>query len=196
MPFEIAIFSHEGTYPNETDHVVELLDAGLDRFHVRKPDASISELKVYLSSIPEKYRSRIYVHYHRELAKQFDCKLHLQFKFASIQGEVQPCDSVSVHSLTEFEQIDGKIESCTLSPIFESISKENYAANPELYRIPKERSTRVIALGGIDQNTIVNAKELNFNGAAALGAIWHIGNSPLENFKSIQKAIQEKAEVC
>lgn len=196
MPFEVAVFSHEGTYPNETDHVVELLDAGLERFHVRKPDASIGELKVYLSSIPEKYRSRIYVHYHRKLAEQFDCKLHLQFKFAVIQGEVQPCDSVSVHSLEEFEQIDGKIESCTLSPIFESISKENYAANPELDRIPRERSTRVLALGGVDVDTIIKAKELNFNGAAALGAIWHIGGKPIDNYKSIMNALQTVEEEC
>ncbi len=196
MSFEVAVFSHEGTYPNETEHVVGLLDAGLQRFHLRKPDASVAELKVYLSSIPEKYRSRIYVHYHRKLAEQFGCKLHLQFKFSVIQGEVQPCDSVSVHSLEEFEQIDGHIDSCTLSPIFESISKENYAANPELDRIPRERTTRVLALGGVDVQTIIKAKDLNFNGAAALGAIWHSKKSPLESFKEIQRAIQEKAEAC
>lgn len=196
MSFELAIFSHEGTYPNETERVVELFDAGLERFHLRKPDASVGELKVYLSSIPEKYRQRVYVHYHRKLAEQFNCKLHLQFKFSVIQGEVQPCDSVSVHSLEEFEQIDGKIESCTLSPIFESISKENYAANPELDRIPRERTTRVLALGGVDSETVVKAKELNFNGAAALGAIWHTRGNPVENFKEIKQAIQKTAEAC
>ena len=157
---------------------------------MRKPHSDITSIHNYLSSIPKEYRERVFVHYNRKLSEEFGCKLHLQLKFAVIKGEVQQCDSVSVHSLEEFEQIDGHIESCTLSPIFESISKDNYAANPELYRIPRKRETQVLALGGVDADTIIKSKELGFNGAACLGAIWHSEGNPVENFKKIQSAIQ------
>ncbi len=189
-PFELAIFSSEKDYPNELKLVLDLFKAGLKRFHLRKPHSDLESIRNYLSSIPKEYRERVYVHYDRKLAEEFGCKLHLQFKFAVIQGEVQECDSVSVHSLEEFEQIDGHIKSCTLSPIFESISKENYAANPELDRIPKKRETQVLALGGVDADTVIKSRELGFNGAACLGAIWHSEGEPLANFKKIESAIQ------
>ncbi|MFQ3326939.1 MAG: thiamine-phosphate pyrophosphorylase [Salibacteraceae bacterium] len=190
MPFEVAVFSPEKDYPNELELVLDLFKAGLKRFHLRKPHSDLTSIRNYLSSIPKAYRERVFVHYNRKLAEEFGCKLHLQFKFAVIQGEVKQCDSVSVHSLEEFEQIDGHIESCTLSPIFESISKENYAANPTLDGIPRKRETAILALGGVDAHTIIKSIELGFNGAACLGAIWHSKGEPLENFQKIQSVIQ------
>ena len=89
--------------------VFDLFKAGLKRFHLRKPHSDITSIHNYLSSIPKEYRERVFVHYNRKLAEEFGCKLHLQLKFAVIQGEVQQCDSVSVHSLEEFEQVDGHI---------------------------------------------------------------------------------------
>jgi len=190
MPFEIAVFSPEKDYPNELELVLDLFTAGLERFHVRKPHSSVESIRTYLSSIPAEFRDKVYVHYYRKLAQEFGCKLHLQFQFAVIQGKVQSCDSVSVHSLEELKQIDGRIKSCTLSPVFESISKENYAANPDLDRIPPDRETKIIALGGVDASTIAKAREFGFDGAACLGGIWHSTGEPLQNFKRIQSATQ------
>jgi len=190
MPFEVAVFSPEKDYPNELELVLDLFKAGLKRFHLRKPHSDIKSIRNYLSSIPKAYRERVFVHYNRKLAEEFGCKLHLQYKLAVIQGKVQHCDSVSIHSLEEFEQINGHIKSCTLSPIFKSISKESYAANPALDRIPRKRETAILALGGVDAHTIIKSIEFGFNGAACLGAIWHSEGEPLENFQKIQSAIQ------
>lgn len=196
MGFKVVVFSAEEEYPNEIEQLIELFKNGMEQFHLRKPFASSDYLRSYLSSIPVKFHSKIFVHYDKKVASEFDCKLHLQYKFANIYGEVQPCDSVSVHSLEEFKAIDSKIEYCTLSPIFESISKENYEANPTLRKIPTERKTKLIALGGIDDSTIERAKDFGFDGAASIGAIWHNGQKPLENFLKLKQISEQITETC
>lgn len=64
-----------------------------------------------------------------------------------------------------------------LSPIFNSISKQGYGSGftaEELQQAAAQGiiTPRVIALGGMDANTIPQAAKLGFGGVAVLGALW------------------------
>ena len=65
-----------------------------------------------------------------------------------------------------------------LSPIFDSISKEGYASafTSESIREAAEKGIidkRVIALGGVDENNLLQVKDFGFGGAAILGGLWN-----------------------
>ena len=65
-----------------------------------------------------------------------------------------------------------------LSPVFDSISKQGYAAEytPEQIRQAAKDGIidkRVIALGGIDEDNILQVKDYGFGGAAILGGLWN-----------------------
>ncbi|MGZ4048350.1 MAG: thiamine phosphate synthase, partial [Bacteroidia bacterium] len=54
----------------------------------------------------------------------------------------------------------------------------------------KNNNTKIIALGGIDENTIQEAINLGFDGAAVLGAIW-MSKDPLEKFINLQNSLKK-----
>jgi thiamine-phosphate pyrophosphorylase len=69
--------------------------------------------------------------------------------------------------------------------VFDSISKQGYkgvAAN-DFYLRNEQKPLQVIALGGIDAQHIQPVTNMNFDGAALLGAIWGEPENAIENFK-------------
>ena len=70
---------------NETRFIADILDAGFDYVHLRKPDYSLSQLKEYISSIPTQYHSKLKLHSHFSLANEFNVAgLHLNQRFCNI----------------------------------------------------------------------------------------------------------------
>jgi thiamine-phosphate pyrophosphorylase len=64
-----------------------------------------------------------------------------------------------------------------LSPVFDSISKENYNSRfPESLLCDLKSkgiiNEKVIALGGVNKHNISKVKDYGFGGAAVLGALW------------------------
>lgn len=85
--------------------------------------------------------------------------------------------SRSCHSLEEVVKYKEQCSYVTLSPIFNSISKQGYCAafTQEELKRAKDLNVvdqKVVALGGIDAENIAQIKELGFGGAAVLGTIW------------------------
>lgn len=85
--------------------------------------------------------------------------------------------SRSCHSLDEVARSKERCSYVTLSPIFNSISKQGYNAafsQEELVRARELKiiDQKVVALGGIGQENIARIRELGFGGAAVLGTIW------------------------
>ena len=157
------------------------------------------ELENYILQIPEKYRNRIIIHSHFELIKKYNLKglhfnkrtIHLYDKFVSIEKNMllkssdpskrvgtlkELHTSYSAHSLIELKEKSEKFDYVFISPIFDSISKPDYKSNFNLQTInkyiTKNNIKNAVALGGINFNNIQKLKEINFFGAAMLGAIW------------------------
>jgi thiamine-phosphate pyrophosphorylase len=190
---------------NEIDTIHSLFESGLRLLHIRKPNFSESEMKLYLLRIIPNYRERLVLHSYHHLASEFGMN---RIHFSEIKRKTQmmlpgqfPFElckakglhlSTSVHCIDDFNALNNIFEYAFLSPIFLSISKENYFSKTDLLETVKKRTnydTKLIALGGIEPKNTELALEKGFDNVALLGTIWN-KNNPLKNFKSCQKIAQ------
>ena len=168
------------TYFVEEDKIItSLFEEGLDILHLRKPDTAPVYAERLLTLIPEKYRKRIVVHGHFYLKDEYGLKgIHLNHRNPTPPLNYTGHISTSCHSIQEVEERKKDFNYVFLSPIFDSISKEGYKSNytPEEIRKAVKADIidqRVIALGGINEDNILQIKDFGFGGVAVLGDIWN-----------------------
>lgn len=171
-------------FPEEGKIITALFEAGLERLHLRKPDAGKETLSALIGQIPGRFYPRIVLHGHFGLANEYALGgVHLNRR----NPEAPPCFSGSIsrscHSIRELDEWKS-LDYLFLSPVFPSISKEGYGsgfARHELERATERGiiTPKVFALGGMDVPHIRQLKGLGFGGAAVLGALW--GKRPGES---------------
>ena len=155
--------------------------SGLQRLHVRKPHAQLSEIRQMLKQLSAEYRSRIVLHQYHELADEFQLG-GIHFKSNVHNGiNKQNTNKLSVsrscHTPLEVLNYHRDYDYIFLSPIFNSISKKGYPAafySDEIKTFFQDHPEirNCVALGGIDKDKIGICKELGFSNCALLGEIW------------------------
>lgn len=99
--------------------------------------------------------------------------------------------STSVHTIEDFNLLKKYFDYAFLSPVYNSISKENYKSKIDLLNAIKGRTnfnTKLVALGGIEAQNIKKTLDAGFDDVALLGTIWDAGN-PIKNFKLCQQIV-------
>ncbi len=175
---------------NEVKMIESLLDSdAIDFVHLRKPDASEEEMRQILSSIEKRLHPRIKIHSHFNLCNEYHLGgIHLNFRWSTPPSKYMGRMSRSCHSIEEIEANHSPDEYCTLSPIYDSISKVGYSAKANfLEKADKLRGKNVIALGGITPERFLYLKSLGFAGAAMLGYIWNQSRDIKEIIQNILK---------
>jgi thiamine-phosphate pyrophosphorylase len=167
------------TYFVEEDKIItSLFEEGLDILHLRKPDTAPMYAERLLTLIPEQYHKRIVVHGHFYLKEEFRLKgIHLNLRNPNAPDHYKGHISCSCHSLEEIKERKRNYDYVFMSPVFDSISKQNYNAQYSPEEIKKAHKQGIIdkkvyALGGIDVHNIKEVKKYGFGGAAIMGAIW------------------------
>lgn len=169
---------------SETDH--HLIHQGVWRgvfaFHIRKPAWTLAQLENYISGLPEVVRRKsvLHTHYYPLSVKGAEgLPLHIVTRHRddlinkSVYARSSPC-----HSLEEVESFHPYFEYVFLSPVFSSISKENYVPSVALSQdrirtyLQNHTQVRCVALGGIDQSKISLCNDMGFYGVALMGAVW------------------------
>lgn len=197
---QLILFSSSINFDEEIALVNHFL---LDKdivFHIRKPDFSIEELRLYIQKIPKELHGKIVIHQYIELLKEFNLKgFHCtrvfikKAKKSLIELKVEYPNSSfskSCHSLLELEKTDGYTY-VFLSPIFDSISKKGYNSKFSLESLSKDlkiAKTDVYALGGVSESNISILKEFKLKGVGVLGAVWN-DLYPKEQFIKIKKRL-------
>lgn len=170
---KIIVITAPETVENEAEKITALFDAGVDFVHIRKPEASVREVKNLIEDIPYRYRNRLRLHGHFQLLDEFNLAgAHLNSRCPYAPATAMTV-SRSCHSEEELAEIED-YEYVTLSPIFDSISKEGYKKrfdDNSLERIAKKG--KIVALGGVTPDKLNFLKEKGFYGAALLGYIWN-----------------------
>jgi len=184
---------------DEKDIINSLFEEGLSMLHIRKPDFSKLEMAKFIHQIKLEFRAKLVLHNHHDLANDFGIK---RFHFSEKERKhlidsparfPKPCrykHSTSTHSIEDFNSLEN-FDYGFLSPVFKSISKENYLPKKDLFEEIKSRTnykTKVIALGGIDSENIQKVLENGFDDVALLGSIWKNEN-PLKQYKLCQKIV-------
>jgi thiamine-phosphate pyrophosphorylase len=170
-----------------------LFENGLEYYHLRKPEFTCKELEEYIQQIPQQYRNKVILHSHHQLAIQYGLKgVHFTYKnpyLSSDNFHLKIQRSASLHSLEEIKNANSLFQYLFISPIFDSISKPNYKSSIDrkalkLFLNERINTHKIIALGGINSDTIAEAAEMGFDGVALLGSIW-LSDKPIESFKQL-----------
>ncbi|MDR1792337.1 MAG: thiamine phosphate synthase [Bacteroidales bacterium] len=175
---------------NEATLLNKMFALGMEILHLRKPNASEKDCAELLENIDNQYHTRISIHQHFQLCKRYCLKgVHLNSRYSDANGFEHLGVSKSCHNLLELSDID-KFEYVFLSPIFDSISKQNYKSAFTEKDLQKAKSNslinrKVIALGGVNSATFPLLEAMGFGGGAVLGAIWN-SKSPVESFKHLK----------
>lgn len=181
----------------EADFIDRLFGHGLDRLHLRKPGADIGECRRLLDGISREWLPRIVVHDNFGLCREYGLGgVHLNGRNPMAPPNHEGSVSRSCHSLEEISRYKGECDYLTLSPIFNSISKQGYMAAFEPEQLAAARDSglidcRVIALGGVTLENIPRVRELGFGGVAILGDVWQrmADGSVDEYLASLRKAL-------
>jgi len=174
---QLIVITSPDTVVQEAEKINALFEAGLEILHIRKPNFSKKEYIYLIKRIKEEYHPKIKIHEFFELTGKYNLLgVHLNARNPNYTGRKVVNISRSCHSIEELK-IKTKYDYVFLSPIFDSISKEGYYAkynNMILVNASKRRqiNKKVIALGGIDRETLPIVKQYGFGGAAVLGSIW------------------------
>ena len=193
----LIVISNETDLKDETRLVNELFMQGMELFHLRKPFWTLEDQKRFLSSIQPEYLSLISVHQHHETIATFRLK-HQHVK----ESERENCfihdqvkKSTSFHDIETMSQEKKKWDYSFLSPVFNSISKQDYTGKLDLRQLKPADLSGVYALGGIQKNTIASVFKMGFTGAAVLGAIWKEPGKSLKEFEQLMNLCSQSVHM-
>lgn len=176
---KLIVVTPPAFFVEEDKIITALFEEGLDILHLRKPETSAIYSERLLTLIPEKYHNRIVTHEHFYLKEEFNLLgIHLNARNPKEPHDYAGHLSCSCHSIEEVKSKKHFCDYVFMSPIYDSISKVDYHSSytpEELRQAQKEKviDHKVIALGGINENNILETKGFGFGGAAILGDIWN-----------------------
>lgn len=194
----LVVISNPVAVPDEHTLINSMFDAGLKRFHLRKPGDTLGEVRRLIQHIEPMYYSGIALHQYHEMAEEFGMKrLHFKEESRSLKAHRSLLKtkgyslSTSVHSLSDLHSME-EFDYVFFSPVFDSISKPGYSAViGQNFKLDKSIAANVIALGGLNRQNINQVKAMGFAGAAVLGAVWNDPSKAIKNLIELLKKTDE-----
>jgi len=196
----LIVITHPNPLQGEAALLSQLLGAGLEVLHWRKPEASREDTREALQALAPEHYARIALHHYHDLAADFNIR-RLHFTEAHRrQYDRQYLEdlkgfgytlSTSVHTMQDYAALPPLFDYCFFGPVFNSLSKEGYlsALSPG-FRLPAQRHVPIVALGGVEEQSLASVKAMRFDGAAVLGALWLQPEQALITFKRLQEQWQ------
>ena len=160
-----------------------LFEEGLDILHLRKPETPAMYSERLLTLIPQKYHKRIITHEHFYLQEEFSLMgIHLNTRNPKEPHDYSGHISCTCHSLDEVRNKKHFYDYLFLSPIYNCITKTGVTSGftaEELRQAEKSKiiDSKVMALGGITSDNILEIKDYGFGGAVIMGDLWNKFNA-------------------
>lgn len=168
--FQLHLFTAGEPVDGEAALLVKLLDTGLDYLHLRRPSCSEEMMEDLLAAIPVRHRRRVVMHDFPALALKYGCGVQLNSRLTSVNPRPAVL-AAGCHSVTELDT-KRDFDFVTLSPVFDSISKQGYHAAFSPADLDGADLDRVVALGGVTIDRLPEVERMGFSGAALLGDVW------------------------
>jgi len=177
----MILISNEFVKKNEVDIINEWLSDSDNIFHLRRYHWSEQEVIDFLSLFTPQKRKQIVLNNHHSLAEKHSIvRIHFpeQERLKLSENNLKDLKSkdfilsTSIHTIKDFNLLSPLFDYAFISPIFDSISKENYkAVSFDLNE--KRNNVKLIALGGITLDNFAKAIEMGFDDVAFLGGVWN-----------------------
>src|ERR1019366_6317677 len=150
-------------------------EAGLERYHVRKPSWTGRELEAWLLGLPASWRPLLVLHQHGELVAE----LGLGGWHDRDQGGGCPPGALSrsCHDILSLRRhMAGGYRQILFGPVFASLTKPGHAPGADfpwqelraLLGAQRPGPCRVLAVDGITAERLGRCRDLGFDGAAVL----------------------------
>lgn len=192
----VILISPEKNLTSEIGMLHDLFDAGLQYYHLRKPDFNEKQYHDYLRQIAPEHLKHVMIHSHHHISEKIPVKgIHLEERVwrEKEHGLSSYVDqfrnkgfnvSSSYHELHDLERQVVAFDYYMLSPVFGAISKPGYKGRG----FDVSHSTKpIVGMGGITAKTTPAALALGFTGVGTLGGIWNAVD-PVKAFTEIQEA--------
>ena len=174
---QLIVITSSEKIDNEADKINALFEEGMEMLHLRKPDFSLKEYVKLLEEIKKDFHRKIKIHAFFELTENYNLSgVHLNKRNPHYAGNRNVKISKSCHLMDELDTI-AEYDYVFLSPIFDSISKKGYLSHfsdaaLSMASVNGKINQKVVALGGINPETLPKLKKYAFGGVAVLGSIW------------------------
>ncbi|MDQ8184767.1 thiamine phosphate synthase [Pelagicoccus sp. SDUM812002] len=195
--------SPETVYEDEASVIERLFEAGLSRYHIRKPRHSVDKVTALLDGLPAVCRRRVVLHQHKELVEPYQLGgYHIKDTTTALsergawRADAAPTGTTvsrSLHRICELDTDCHDWDYVFISPVFNSISKSGYAAGWPVDILEKSLSARYAnnatkryALGGLHAGNFEQCLRMGFDGVVLHGALWRTSD-PLAAFNDFQK---------
>lgn len=175
---KVILITQPCFFDGEASIINRMFEAGLELLHLRKPNATATEMEKFLSAIADEYKGRVVLHGHFHLVAKYNLRgAHLganrQLDICDFVGQI----SYSCHSIAEVACKKNQHSYVFLSPVFDSISKQGYASAFTDFELLDAHhkgiiDDKVIALGGVTLDVLPYVNSWGFGGIALLGDIW------------------------
>lgn len=190
------------TFFVEEDKIITaLFEEGLDILHLRKPETPAMFSERLLTLIPQKYHRRIVTHEHFYLQEEFNLMgIHLNVRNPKEPHDYSGHVSCTCHSIKEIQNKKHFYDYLFLSPIYDCITKTEVSSGftaEELRQAGRDKliDNKVMALGGITPENILEIKDYGFGGAVVMGDLWNKFNAcsdrnylgVIEHFKRLKE---------
>lgn len=200
--FAIIIITSPFNFPNETELINFFLNKGTAAIYLRKDNYPNGFIKSFFERIKNEYHKKIILPFSVVddlIYEKYKPIIHFKEKERLVEKlhntNADAILSTSIHDFSELENISKRFNYIFYSPVFESISKINYKPKLSIEEIiPKVKNfklqisnSKLIALGGIDDENILQIKNAGFDGVALLGAIWEKENQKEMFLKIVSK---------
>lgn len=165
-------------FDGEAEQIVQLLHSSVDLIHIRKPESASEDVEHLIRSIPQACHKRLVLHDHHHLAVKYHLHgIHLNKRNPLPPDGTSMSISRSCHTFEEVKTWKEKCDYVSLSPIFDSISKQGYQSAFSREEIEKAHRDGIIdktvmALGGVTFSRLEEVANMGFGGAMILGDAW------------------------
>ncbi|WP_258104070.1 thiamine phosphate synthase [Marinoscillum sp. MHG1-6] len=191
----LILITAEQSIEMEADILKTICDTESCTIHVRKPHLTKDGLRSWIEQFDTSVRKKMVLHQHHDLAMEYSTGgIHFKEAERTVLGEALDdqihsyCDqglsvSSSFHATASLEESNG-FDYVLLSPVFDSISKNNYKGKG--FDVSGIRQ-KVVGLGGVSVKNLSQLKKDGFSGAAVMGAVWK-SDHPADAFSQIKEA--------
>jgi thiamine-phosphate pyrophosphorylase len=193
----IIVISPESADAREFAAMQGFFAAGLERYHVRKPSWGEAELETWLRGMPQAWLPRIMLHQHHALVAKLGLGGAHERDSGPPHGSGQ---SRACHDIAKLRICLGAYDSVIFGPVFASLTKKGYGPAADFpwddlkAALATPRGpvrTGVFAIGGVGAGQLARCRDLGFDGAALLGAVWNEAD-PIRAFTAIQENARQQ----
>jgi len=204
---KLIVISTSKSIPNESKLINELMESGVETFHLRKPTMSTAEMQKFIESVPAHFHNRIVIHSHHKLASKYSLRgihltsIHRKRKFSTwlrirlLKFKLSDLViSTSFHKVGQVYSNHSEFSYALLGTIFDRLSGRYHSGFSEhILRSALERSSvPLIARGGVSIENIKQCHDLGFRGVCLASSLWDQPNPTEAWVKTLRECAEEQ----